>query len=346
MSLPTGSSPWKPCSGATVTHPPLQREPASLFRVEGGPAIPPGTAEWLFARSRRRLRVARFAPQGAPRGSVVLSTGRTEPIEKYGEVALALVERGFVVLTHDWAGQGLSERFLVDGLRGDIDGGFRAFLADFEDVVTSHAPELPRPWIAVAHSMGGALTALALGELPLGFAGAVLCAPMMEFAAGRIPMWATRRLVAGAMRLGIGKRLVRNQVDPSEVPFEQNVLTHDQVRYARSQVLYRAHPELRLGVPTWRWLEFGVALRDRLASPGTAERISCPVTLLAAGDDCVVHNAPIRRFAERVPRGRYIEVPGAFHEILMEQDQYRDRFFEELDLLGRSIEGAGSEAVA
>ena len=320
-----------------MSHAPLQREPASLFRVEGGPEIPPGAAEWLFARSRRRLRVARFSPQGAVRGSVVLSPGRTEAIEKYGEVALALVERGFVVLTHDWAGQGLSERFLVDGRRGDIDGGWRAFLADFGDVVTSYASELPRPWIAVAHSMGGALTALALSELALGFDGAVLCAPMMEFAAGRIPMWATRRVVAGAMRLGIGKRLARGQLDLSEIPFEHNVLTHDRARYERSQRLYRAHPELRLGEPTWRWLEFGIDLRDELARPGTAERIRCPVTILAAGDDCVVHNGPIRRFAARIPRGVYVELPGAFHEILMESDRYRDRFFAEFDGLEQAL---------
>ena len=317
-----------------------------MFRVDGGPAIPPGTTEWLFARSRRRLRVARFTPAGAVRGSVVLSTGRTEPIEKYGEVVASLLQRGFAVLTHDWAGQGLSERFLVDPLRGDIDGGYRAFLSDFGDIVGAYADDLPRPWIAVAHSMGGALTALALTELDLSFDGAVLCAPMMEFAAGRIPMWATRRVVAGAMRLGIGKRLARGQVDPVEIPFEHNVLTHDRARYLRCQVLYRAHPELRLGEPTWRWLDFGIQLRDKLASPGAAERIRCPVTIVAAGDDCVVRNDAIQRFTARIPRGRYVEVPGAFHEILMETDRHRDRFFAEFDRLERDIPRAADDAVA
>jgi lysophospholipase len=299
--------------------------------------LPEGSAEWLLARSGRRLRVARFLPPGPVRGSVVLSPGRTEPIEKYGEVAGALLSRGFAVLTHDWAGQGLSQRFLSDRLRGDVDGGFAAFLADFSDVVSAYAGELPRPWIAVGHSMGGALTALALTEVPASFDGAVLCAPMMMFSTGAIPPWAARRLVAGAMRLGIGKRLVRGQVDPVKVPFEDNVLTHDRARYERSRVLYRAHPELCIGEPTWRWLKFGVDLGDRLASPGAAEGIRCPVTLLAAGADLVVHNAAIHRFARRIPRGRYVGIPGAFHEILMEIDAYRDRFFEEFDRLAADL---------
>ena len=329
-----------------MSHAPLRREPATLLGVEGGPVLPDGRAEWLFARSGRRLRVARFEPAGAVRGSVVLSTGRTEPIEKYGEVAQAFLDRGFVVLTHDWAGQGLSERFLADRLRGDVEGGYGAFLADFRDILESYAGELVRPRVAVAHSMGGALTALALSHAIAEFDGAVLCAPMMMFSSGLIPTCATRRLVSVALRLGFGTRMPRPQLDPAHVRFEDNVLTHDRERYERARVLYRAHPEIALGEPTWRWLKFGLDLGDELARPGTAERIRCPVTIVAAGADSVVHNAPIQSFAARLPRGRYVEVPGAFHEILMEIDPLRDRFFREFDALVRSLPEAGERVVA
>ena len=40
-----------------------------------------------------------------PPGKVVLSGGRTEPIEKYFEVIEDLTGRGFVVLAHDWRGR-------------------------------------------------------------------------------------------------------------------------------------------------------------------------------------------------------------------------------------------------
>ncbi|HET9930216.1 MAG TPA: alpha/beta hydrolase [Polyangiaceae bacterium] len=306
-------------------------ELAPLFRVEGGPVLPAGSADWVIARSGRRLRAALFEPPVERRGSIVLSPGRTEPIEKYGEVVSDLVGRGFVVLVHDWAGQGLSHRFQSDRMRGDIEGGADAFVADYGDVVGAFALRLPRPWIAMGHSMGGALTALALTESDLKFDAAALCAPMMEFSAGGLPIALAEVVVGCALRLGLGKRLPRPQADPVEVPFETNVLTHDRPRYERTLALYRACPDLRLGEPTWRWLSFGLDLRARLALPGAAERISVPVLVVGAGADRVVHVAPIRRFSDRLPRGKYLELAGAFHEILMERDEHRNRFFDAFD---------------
>ena len=301
-----------------------------LFHVEGGPPLPEGTAEWLTSRAGRRLRVARFAPQGVARGSVVLSTGRTEPLEKYGEVAVDLVARGFVVLLHDWAGQGLSQRFSEDRLRGDIVGGASSLVSDYADILNAYAERLPKPWLACGHSMGAALTSLALVEGEARFAGAVLGAPMIEFSVGSLPFWLIRQVVFGMSRAR-RTSLARKQLAPLSVRFEDNVLTHDRGRYERSAALYRAHPELQLGEPTWRWLAFAVELRDRLTRPGAAERIACPVAVVAAGDDRIVSTEASRRFVGRVPRGSFVEVRGAFHEILMERDEQRAEFFRAFD---------------
>ncbi|MFZ5893808.1 MAG: alpha/beta fold hydrolase [Myxococcota bacterium] len=319
----------------------LRTEPAPLFH-DAAPQLPAGNAIWLYARSGRRLRSARFAPPTTVRGSVILSPGRTEPIEKYQEVIADLVARGYHVLVHDWAGQGLSQRFLPDSLAGDVEGSFQALLADYTDIVSKHAAELPRPWIVVGHSMGGALSAAALADASAhevfgGFDAAALCAPMMEFSTGQIPIRAARRIVSVAMRAGFGTRLVRRQTDPFGVSFETNVLTHDRTRYERMQTLYRAHPELVIGEPTWRWLQFGLDLRAHLASPGVAERIQCPLVAVGAGEDRVVRNEPIRRFTLRTQRGVYREVAGAFHEILMETDARRARFFQVFDELARAF---------
>ncbi|WP_201281485.1 hypothetical protein, partial [Staphylococcus aureus] len=61
-------------------------EPAPLVAVPGAPIPAGGEAHWLRAYDELRLRAAYFPPTGAARGSVVLSPGRTEPIEKYFEV--------------------------------------------------------------------------------------------------------------------------------------------------------------------------------------------------------------------------------------------------------------------
>lgn len=308
-------------------------EPARLCRVDAGPPLPQGAADWVFARSGRRLRAALFAPSGAARGSVVLSPGRTEPIEKYGEVVGDLLDRRFVVLAHDWAGQGLSDRFGSDPLRGDLVGGVRLLLDDYADVLAAYGDRLPKPWIAMGHSMGGALTLAALCEGETRFEAAVLCAPMVEFLAGGLPFPLARPVIQVAGRLGFGGALARKQLDPVDVPFEDNVLTHDRVRYERMLALLRAHPELRLGEPTWRWLRFGVEVRDRLFSPGAAERIACRVAIAGAGNDRIVSTSATRRFAARVRGGRYVEVPNAYHEILMETDEQRGAFWRLFDEL-------------
>jgi lysophospholipase len=320
----------------------IRPEPARLCRVADGPELPDGTAEWLVASSGRQLRVALFAPAGTPRGSVILSTGRTEPIEKYGEVARELVGRGFVTLVHDWAGQGLSSRFGEDGFSCDVIGGSAAFIADFRDILAAYSERLPGPWFAFAHSMGAALTALALTDGDTRFAGAALCAPMVEFSVGKLPFWFIRLVVAGAVRAAGETRLARRGVAPAELPFEGNVLTHDRARYERTRTLYRAEPELQLGEPTWRWLRFAVELHDRLLAPGAPERIRCPLLAVAAGDDRIVNTPATRGFVERVPRGRYVEVPGSFHEILMETDERRAPFWRAFDELVTETLASGS----
>ena len=56
---------------------------APLTELPDSPVPPRGGAEWFDGEGGARLRAALFRPEGRPRGSVVLSTGRTEAIEKY-----------------------------------------------------------------------------------------------------------------------------------------------------------------------------------------------------------------------------------------------------------------------
>lgn len=76
-----------------------------------------GRAFWLTS-GRRRIRAAIW--DEGTRGTVLIFTGRTEYIEKYGRVISLLVERGFSVATLDWRGQGLSERPLGDRMKGHV----------------------------------------------------------------------------------------------------------------------------------------------------------------------------------------------------------------------------------
>lgn len=310
-------------------------QPAPLIGLPEAPVPGDGAAEWVSGDGGRRLRAALFRPGTAARGSIVLSPGRTEPIEKYFEAAGEWLDRGFVVLIHDWRGQGLSDRLLADPLRGHVAGGYRPYLADFRAVLDAFADRLPKPWIAVGHSMGGCLTLLALAEGEDRFAGAVLSAPMLGVRLGRTPE-PVARVVARLMTLiGRGGDHVPSgaAVDPYYARFDGNPLTHDARRFGRMTALTKAAPELALGAPTWSWLDFALSADARLARPEVLRKVQTPVTILIAGDDRIVDNAASVAAARRLPRGELVEVPGALHEILMETDEMRNFFQKVLDAL-------------
>jgi len=151
---------------------------APLVPIPEAPVPDRGTAEWFRGAGAYRLRAALFSPKGKARGSVVLSGGRTEPIEKYFEVVREMQDRGFAVLVHDWRGQGLSQRLLADPLKGHAHG-FADFVEDYRCLLAHFQDRLPRPWVAVGHSMGGCLTLLALAHGVGDFEAAVLSAPML-----------------------------------------------------------------------------------------------------------------------------------------------------------------------
>ena len=89
------------------------------------------------------------------------------------------------MLVHDWRGQGLSQRDLADPLKGHA-SGYKTFLDDFRVLLDAYGDRLPKPWVAVGHSMGGCLTLLAMASGEDRFAGAVLSAPMLGLQTGAV----------------------------------------------------------------------------------------------------------------------------------------------------------------
>lgn len=310
---------------------------APLIDIPAAPVPASGAAEWVLGDQGARLRAALFPARGAARGTVVLSGGRTEPIEKYYEVIEDLTLRGFVVLAHDWRGQGLSHRDLDDRLRGHA-VGFEPFMADFDALLAHFEDRLPQPWIAVGHSMGGCLTLLALAKgQARRFAGAVLSAPMLGVRVGRYPR-AVKLLVAWnrLTRRG-GEYVMGDPGKPFDDTFEDNVLTHDRVRFARARAQVAAHRNLALGAPTWGWLDFALRAGDFFARPANLASVTIPVIICQAEQEKLVDNTAQDQVARSLPQGELVVVKGALHEILMETDDKRAVFFAQFDALAAKV---------
>ncbi|MDO9335962.1 MAG: alpha/beta hydrolase [Caulobacter sp.] len=304
---------------------------APLLDIPEAPVPPGGEADWFKGAHGPRLRGAIFTPPGKARGTVVLSPGRSEVIEKYYEVVGELMARGFVVVVHDWRGQGLSHRLLPDPLKGHATG-FADFVADYGCLLAHFESRMPRPWLAVGHSMGGCLTTLALAQGHAGqFVGAFLSAPMLGLQTQGRPKGPARALAWLMARLQGANYIFNQPGDPHGSAFEGNILTHDAARYARTLAQLKACPEMRLGAGTWRWLDFAFAASAWLKRAPQVAALDIPVLVLGAGLEALVDNDDQQLVVGRMPRGEWRKISGAYHELFQETDDIRSQVWAAFD---------------
>lgn len=294
----------------------------------------PAEYRFISGRDGKRLRTAVFDTGGTGiRGTCVLLSGQTEFIEKYSEVIGELRGRGFRVAALDWRGQGGSRRELADPLKVHI-GDFTEYdedLAAFMDMVVR--PMGGAKPIVLAHSMGGHILLRTLHDKPNWFAAAVLTAPMIGIQTRGYYHFVAR--MACAVQNIIGRKddwvWGMEMRDPLHMSFADQLVTSDTVRFQRTQDFIAAHPDIRLVGPTWGWLEAAYVSMTRTTAPGYAEKITTPTLVCGAGKDRIVDTAETARFAKRLPNGAYIEFADSEHEILMENDSIRARFWAEFD---------------
>jgi len=267
------------------------------------------------------------------RGVCALLDGQTEFLEKYEEVAGELCARGFTVAALDWRGQGASDRALPDHRKAHVadfaqyDEDLRAFLAH---VV---APLDPRQPVALAHSMGGHILLRALHAMPGSFAAAAMTAPLIEADTRSYPAWVARSVCSLQNISGHKSDWVwgMQERDPLSMRFEDNLVTSDRARFERARAALKNNPELRLCGPTWGWLEAAYRSMALVRSPGFAEAITTPMLITGAGRDRIVRTAATRKLAVRLAHTTYVELEDSEHEILMENDSIRARFWDAFD---------------
>jgi len=181
-------------------------------------------------------------------------------------------------------------------------------------MIAAFETRLPKPWLAVGHSMGGCLTALVLARGEHRFAGAVLSAPMLGLQTAPTPPAVTRVLAQTLTLIGAGGASTPGSDAAS---FESNILTHDPRRYARNVGQIAAYPDLALGPPTWSWLAFAFAAIAELQRGPGVPKVDIPVTIVAAGEDRIIDNAGTRlvpaaslKAATSKPRARSTSAAG------------------------------------
>jgi lysophospholipase len=275
------------------------------------------------------LRVARWAPPSACKGTVVLLQGRTEFIEKYFETIRDLRSRGFAVVAFDWRGQGLSDRIIGDPNKGHV-RSFSDYAIDLKVIMEQVVlPDCPPPIFALGHSMGGAIVIRTCHDGERWFERIVLCAPLIALPGA----WTNRfgAPVLRCMRLMGGGSAYAHRETAIDMNFATNRLTSDPVRHARNIGVLQDEPALGLGAPTIAWADEALRLMKAFAKPAYVATIRQPILMIAAGNDEIVSVKAIETFAVNLLAGRQLIIPGAKHEILQEQDRYRSQFWAAFD---------------
>ena len=164
------------------------------------------------------------------RRAVVILHGYTESAEKFREMAWYFVSDGYSVFAMDHRGHGRSVREVEDKSVTHVDrfADYVRDLGEFMDaVVRPHMGDAPL--CLYAHSMGGAIGALALMEHPDWFERAVLTAPMIAPVTKPLPPFAAKAMASVFCRLGKGREraFVGKPFDPASETFERS---HDTSR--------------------------------------------------------------------------------------------------------------------
>jgi len=275
-----------------------------------------------------RLRVMlASAATDTPRGSIIFSPGRTEFIEKYFETIAEFIKRGYNVLMLDPRGQGLSDRLLDDKLKSYV-GDFQEYADDFGFITKEFSPLLPKPHIAMGHSMGGSVVLQAVISATINPDAVICSAPMLGLFDLDTPL--IRAVISSLSRLGLAKKNLpfRPQRNGLPVPFSQNKLTSDKDRYRVWASYFQTTPRIRLGPPTYGWIRAALASIAYLQRH--ADKLRVPCLVLAAGADPIVDPTSIQKFA-RNAGGDYHVIPGALHELFLEKEDYRLQAFAVID---------------
>ena len=300
-------------------------------------ARPPagGSGEWYRGAGGLRLRLGFWQPARPARGTVFISPGRSEPIEKYYEIAGDLLERDFCVVVHDWRGQGLSARLLPDRLKCHARTSDE-FLDDYQRLLDSFEDRAPKPWMMMAHSMGAALNLATLIKGEPRITGALFTNPMLRVKTGKHALWAVNFQTNWQVNHGRGTDYVPELFDdPFEHTFENDALTHDSTRYEMWREQLFACPHLAVGTPTWGWLSFALKLGEGLLKDKNkvAKKLKTPITFVCSGDDHIVSKQASKMFVRKLGKAQYVEIAGAEHEILIEAEEYRREALKEFDTL-------------
>ncbi|MGB5079028.1 MAG: alpha/beta hydrolase [Sphingorhabdus sp.] len=295
----------------------------------------PGDATETMWVARDGWSIRRIDWRGGPatRGSMLFLPGRGDHYEKYLETLSYYAHAGWNVTAIDWRGQGGSGRLLPDPHIGHIDD-FATWISDLRAFWSDWTQSMPGPHVVLAHSMGGHLAMRALAEGAINPKAVAMSAPMLGIQTAGLPLSLNHAFARMMCALGRGEAAAwkASEKPMSTMDMRQHILTHDLERYQDEVAWWTIRPEVKLGPPSWHWVERAIASIRSLDSPGKLESISVPILLLATTADKLVSTQRIIADSHRLACVEtMIFGKEAAHELLREADSVRDQCLDRIN---------------
>lgn len=155
---------------------------------------------------------------------------------------------------------------------------------------------------------------------------AVLSAPLIGLGKVGLSQGLVCPLSAALSAIGLGTASVPRFGPNASIAFEGNPLTSDATRFHRIETVLDARRDLEIDMPTIDWLAAACRAMRQVTGPDFGPAMSLPILIVAAGQDIIVSTRAAEGFARQTRSARYLEIAGSRHEILMEDDLYRDQF--------------------
>jgi lysophospholipase len=297
-------------------------------------AIPTDAVESMWANEDGwPIRRIDWRREPSSRGSMLFLPGRGDHYEKYLETLQYYADAGWNVTSIDWRGQGASGRLLPDPQVGHIDD-FGTWIADLRYFWLTWKASTPGPHVVLAHSMGGHLAMRALAEHAIDPVAVAMSAPMLGIQTGGLPLGLNQAFAKLMCKIGRGEvaawKVSEKPLSPMNM--RAKILTHDKDRYEDELAWWHIRSDVKLGPPSWHWVERAIASIRLLDEPGMLENIQTPILLLATTSDQLVSTPRIINDSKRLPHAEtLIFGKEAAHELLREADGVRDRCLDRID---------------
>lgn len=253
------------------------------------------------------------------KANLIISNGRTESFILYTEVILNFVNQGFNVYALDHRGQGLSERLTGDPHLGHIDE-FKQYAADLNFFIEQVVPKTQWPSYILSHSMGSAIALDYLMNYQHHIKAMVMIAPMIDIRLPA-PKWLILSLTKMRLAYYDAPHYILLGTPYYEEDFQDNRITHDEIRYNRYLQAYRDHPQAQLGSPSNEWLRESLEQTDSLFE--NIKNLTTPCLILQAEKEQIVSNKAQNALAAVSPAVTLKIIHEAQHQILLERDAVR-----------------------